>query len=118
MCLRLVSRPFYSEADRPLSTHCGHARKSCPTAFAFCHGPHGCLTNWIEIHLLSANRFRRNIAITANIRNIRAVAHTANPFSLNLFAAKPSRMGRKFFGTDGIRGRANVAPLTAEVASS
>ena len=25
-------------------------------------------------------------------------------------------MGRKFFGTDGIRGRTNVAPLTAEVA--
>ena len=30
--------------------------------------------------------------------------------------AKPPRMARKFFGTDGIRGRVNAEPMTAEIA--
>ena len=70
------------------------------------------------------NMFRpsmRRAAITATIGTIRRAVLAAVvpfPFSLNHFAAKPSPMGRKFFGTDGIRGRTNVAPLTAEVASS
>ena len=36
-------------------------------------------------------------------------------FRLTLFG-QDTRMGRKFFGTDGIRGRTNQAPMTAETA--
>ena len=40
----------------------------------------------------------------------------SGPFSLNPFQALAFPMGRKFFGTDGIRGRVNDAPMTAEIA--
>jgi len=40
----------------------------------------------------------------------------SGPSSAEAFGAKSLLMGRKFFGTDGIRGRTNEAPMTADVA--
>src|SRR5262245_65206573 len=40
----------------------------------------------------------------------------SGPSSAKAFGAKSLLMGRKFFGTDGIRGRTNEAPMTADVA--
>src|ERR1044072_871614 len=40
----------------------------------------------------------------------------SGPLSADAFGAKSRLMGRKYFGTDGIRGRTNVAPMTADVA--
>src|SRR5512145_2900185 len=50
------------------------------------------------------------------------MAHSAacppecGPSSVEPFGIKSPLMGRKFFGTDGIRGRTNEAPMTADVA--
>ena len=46
----------------------------------------------------------------------RRCRHPAGPRGLGGDAIKPASMTRSLFGTDGVRGRANASPMTAEIA--